>query len=67
MQTGPGLSESVLHSWGPGQGHNQEAPMAGLVHIPLLIVQVSNDKIAQRSLQTMKTDSRGLGHLVQGV
>ena len=35
-------------------------------YFPLLIVQVGSDEIALRSLQTMKRDFRGLGHLVQG-
>ena len=36
-------------------------------YFPLLIVQVGSDKIAQRSLRTMKRDFRGLGHFIQGV
>ena len=35
-------------------------------YVPLLIIQVGSDEIAQRSLQAMKRDFRGLGRLVQG-
>ena len=35
-------------------------------YFPLLIVQVGSDETVQRSLQTMKRDFGGLGHLVQG-
>jgi len=68
MQPRPEPSGGALPYWGLSQGHNKKLPklVRYTDYFPLLIVQVGSDEIAQRSLQAMKRDFRGLGQLVQG-
>jgi len=68
MQPRPEPSGGALPYWGLSQGHNKKLPklVRYTDYFPLLLVQVGSDEIAQRSLQTMRRDFRGLGHLVQG-
>ena len=68
MQTGLEPLGSVLFSVGLGQDITRKLPklVRSTDYVPLLIIQVGSDEIAQRSLQAMKRDFRGLGQLVQG-
>ena len=52
MQPRPEPSGGALPYWGLSQGHNKKLPklVRYTDYFPLLIVQVGNDEIAQRSL-----------------